>query len=70
MNCNIKNIDAGDTIMTACLEYEEYTVSISLNYSTFLVTINTIIINYTQKEMNFYGTFELKVKFGIFSQGV
>lgn len=36
----------------------------------FLVTVNTIIINYTQREMNFYGMFKLKVKFGIFSQGV
>jgi hypothetical protein len=39
MNCSIKNIDAGDTIMTACLEYEEYTVSISLHYFSFLVTV-------------------------------
>lgn len=36
----------------------------------FLITVNTIIINYTQRELNFCGTFELKVKFGIFSQGV
>jgi len=36
----------------------------------FLVTVNTIIMNYTQRELNFYGTFELKVKFGIFSQRI
>lgn len=30
MNCGINNNEAGDTIMTACLEYKEYAVSIFL----------------------------------------
>lgn len=30
MNCGINNNEAGDTIMTACLEYQEYTMSIFL----------------------------------------
>lgn len=30
MNGNINNNDAGDTIMTACLEYEEHDVSVFL----------------------------------------